>query len=137
MALHLSQAFAAFRTDVINELLSNLREELIPNFNSEVNDIRVEHEASKGEKGEALADHHKRARIMDLRVRQQEFIDGLNQELQERLMKRIVEYKGEVKEKMVVNDTTEKKVLEAVFPDKSVARVPKALWIDYGQFDRV
>jgi hypothetical protein len=138
MAIRLSQAFAAHRTSVIALLQDNLVKELVPNFNSEVEDIRREHDTMKGESGEALADHRKRSRIMDLKVRQQEFISGLDKELEETLTKRVVDYGGKVISKTIASDKgKEKLVLEAEFPDGSTARVPKHLWVDYDQFQRV
>jgi hypothetical protein len=131
--MHCSQAFAAFRTELVANLQADIKEELLPKYNSEVEDIRRKAEDIKGTRGEALADHHKRARMMDLRVRQQVFIDELNKEMRAQLEERVSEYKGTIETKM----DGDKEVMEAKFPDGSVARVPKSLWIDYKQFDRI
>ena len=73
----MSQAFAAFRTSILAELQDNLQKGLVPHFNAEIEDIRKEYETTMGDKGEALADYKKRQRILDLKVRQKAFIDGL------------------------------------------------------------
>jgi very-short-patch-repair endonuclease len=132
-----SQAFAALRTQVITELQGEIQGELVPNFNSEIVDIRKKYETTRSERGEALADHEKRARITDLKVRQQEFIDECNRDLAARMEKRVKEYGGEIVTITTGEGKEAKSVLEAKFPDGSTARVPKALWIDYNQFDRV
>lgn|SRR3990167_6418795 len=140
-----SRAFAAFRAEVIENLMSEIREELIPNFNAEILQISAEHEELKATKGEAWADHRKHSRIMDLKVRQKEFIDGQNAELKALLSKRVADYGGEIVEvtreaedemngeKVLV----EKRFLEARFPsDGSTAKFPKSLYIDYSAFQR-
>jgi very-short-patch-repair endonuclease len=134
--MRLSQAFAAFRTEVVESLLLNLREELLPQFNAEVADIRQEHEKMSKESA-ALADHRKRSRIMDLKVRQQQFIDGLDADLKAAMEKRIKDYAGTIESKQIADGKGSKEVLEAKFPDGSTARVPKKLWVDYTQFHRV
>lgn len=131
--MHKSQAFAAFRTSLVADLQNDLTTELLPKFNSEVEDIRRMVQETLENKGQALADHYKRARITDLKVRQQDFIDGLNVEMREALVTRVTEYGGSIETKK----EGEKEVLEAKFPDGSSARVPKSLWIDYNQFDRI
>lgn len=128
-----SQAFAAFRTELVANMQKDIIEELVPKFNAEVEDIRRSTETTKAERGEALADHHKRARISDLKIRQQKFIDDLNQEMRTAIETRIKEYGGKVETKKVES----REVLEAVFDDASVARVPKSLWVDYTLFHRV
>lgn len=128
-----SQAFAAYRTELVADAQLQIQQELIPQFNSEVEDIRRTTEEMKASRGEALADHHKRARINDLKLRQQQFIAGLNQEMCEALEKRVKEYGGQITEVEVEGKTK----LEAKFDDNSVARMPKSLWVDYNQFHRV
>lgn len=134
MSVRKSQAFAAYRTELVTEMQGDVLQTLVPSFNAEIVDIRKSTEETKQLKGEALADHHKRARIQDLKVRQQDFIDGLNAELTEKLSKRVDLYGGKIEEK---ENEAGKKVLEATFSDGSVARMPKSLWIDYNLFDRV
>ena len=131
--MHKSQAFAAFRTELVADLQNDIETSLLPTFNSEIEDIRRSTQEVAETKGQALADHHRRARIMDLKIRQQQFIDELNQEMHEALTKRVKDYGGTIE---AVNDG-EKEVLEAKFPDGSNARVPKSLWINYEKFDRV
>ena len=131
----MSQAFAAFRTSILAELQDALQKDLVPHFNAEIEDIRKDYETTVGDKGEALADYKKRQRILDLKVRQKAFIDGLNEDLVETLTKRIQSepYNGVITP--VVKD--EKTVLQVVFADKSVAHVPSRMWIDYTQFQGV
>ena len=131
----MSQAFAAYRTNILAQLQHNLNQELVPHFNAEIVDIRVKYDADKVEHGEALADHQKRARILDLKVRQKNFIDGLSAELIEKLSERIKmqPYCGTI----VPIQIEDKTVLEAKFADNSTARVPQRMWIDYSQFQRV
>lgn len=131
--MHKSQAFAAYRTELVAELQNDIATELLPKFNSEVEDIRRTTDSTRETKGDALATHHKRARISDLKIRQQSFIDGLNTEMRERLSKRVKEYNGTIETKK----DGEKEVLEAKFDDGSVARVPKSLWVDYNRFDKL
>lgn len=131
--MHKSQAFAAFRTALVAELQADMTTELIPTFNAEIEDIRRTTEEMKSLRGEALADHHKRARILDLKARQQDFIDSLNAEMREQLENRVKSYGGTIE----VKKDGEKEILEATFPDKSTARVPKSLWINYNLFERV
>jgi hypothetical protein len=136
MSIRKSQAFAALRTQIITELQHQVEKELIPHFNAEVEDIRKEHQRLTSEGNPALADHTKRARIQDLKVRQQDFLGSLNEDLRDRLGKRVTEYGGKVVEKEVGEGKESRKVLEAVFDDGSTARMPKALWIDYNVFQR-
>jgi hypothetical protein len=141
MTIRLSQAFAAFRTAKIAELMENLNQELIPNFNAEVVHIEKKYEEDKMAHGETLAMHFKRAAVLDLKVKQQTFIRELDQELQDSLKARIAlpEYKGELKVVMLESDKGKKakEVWEALFCDGSSARVPKGLWIDYSAFQRI
>lgn len=127
-----SQAIAAFRNAKILELNNQLDNEIVPAFNAEVADIK--HEWEEGCKnlsiGEALADHKKRARVSDMLVRRKEFIDSLQTCLKMEMNERIKEYGGEIQE----SEKDGKKVLLAQFPDGSIARVPKSLWINYDLF---
>jgi hypothetical protein len=137
LPMRLSQAFATLRVAVIAGLTDQIMKELLPNFNSEVEDIRVQWEKKRAE-SEALADHEKRARIADLIVRRDAFIESLNNDLRLQLGARAKapEYGGEIKE---VPDAKKegKTVLEVKFKDGSTARMPKSLWVDYKAFSRV
>ena len=135
MTIRKSQAFAAFRHDVIGQLMTQLSNEIIPAFNAESEDIRRTHEemCKDPKKGEALADHHKRARIQDMVIRRTEFIASLQTSLKDQIMERIGEYEGEIKE----IEEKGKLIKRAFFPDGSTAKVPQALWIDYKAFQRV
>lgn len=136
--MRLSQAFATLRVAVIAGLTSQINETLVPNFNSEVEDIRKEWEEKRAT-SEALADHHKRARIADLVVRRDAFIASLNDELRLQLNARakLPEYGGEVAEVPVEKEGKSKTVLEVKFKDGSTARMPKSLWVDYKIFARI
>lgn len=131
--MHKSQAFAAFRTELVAALQLDLTSELLPKYNSEIEDIRRSTEEIRGTRGEALADHHKRSRLMDLKVRQQDFIEGLNKEMRDGLEQRVKDYGGAI----TTSNDGKRDVLEAKFSDGSTARMPKSLWIDYSQFQRV
>lgn len=138
MTIRLASAFATHRADVIAELQLDVTEKLVPEFNAEIVDIGVEYDKLKETRGEACANSRKHARVMDLKVRQQLFIDALDKELATRMEERIKSYDGKVKA-IKATDTRgkEKDVMEVTFPDATVARVPKRLWINYGQFQRV
>lgn len=147
MTIRLSQAFAAFRTATIAELMQNMMDELVPNFNAEVIHIEKKYEEDKAASGETLAMHWKRAGVTDLKVKQQTFIKQLDDELLKRMKDRIAlpEYNGKLKTIEIPGQpksegkkaTESKEVLEVEFPDGSSARVPKGLWIDYSVFQRI
>lgn len=136
--MKLSQAFASFRTQIVNELQAEISAELIPSFNAEIVDIRSVWEKER-QTSEALADHKKRARIADLVVRRNQYLDAQNLEMRESLENRVKEYKGVINEITLKDEKTNKDkiILEAKFPDQSTARFPKALWINYKAFERV
>lgn len=147
MTIRLSQAFAAFRTAKIAELMDNLNKELVPNFNAEVIHLEKKYETDVAEHGETLAMHFKRSGVMDLKVKQQGFIKALDDELLQAMKERILlpEYNGKLKAITIPGQpkgegkkaTEPKEVLEVEFPDGSSARVPKGLWIDYSVFQRI
>lgn len=139
MTVRLSQAFAAFRNEQCAIAQNSIQTVLVPEFNAEAEDIRRTYETESKDPaiGEALAMHRKRARILDLNVRKQQFIQELDNEMQEALTKRVMDYKGTIAAKTITEGDKQKEVLEAVFPDESFARVPKKLWVDYRQFQRV
>ena len=119
-----AHAFAQFSRSLILELQDDFNNNLVPQFNSEAEDIRREWE-EKRPVCEALADHKKRARAMDLVVRRRRFIDDLNTRLKMELNLRVEEYEGKQEEDKVV------------FPDESIAKMPKAFFVDYRVFQRI
>lgn len=138
-----SQAFATLRAAVVAELTDQIATHLVPSFNAEVVQIRERHEKARPE-SEALADHRKRAETADLVVRRDQFIAGLNTDMRTELEKRVKDYDGTIHEIEVEMENKEGKkgpktkiVLEAHFGDKSTARFPKSLWVNYKAFDRV
>lgn len=140
--MKLSQAFATLRAEVVAGLQHRIATELLPQFNSEVENIRRNFEAKKPE-SEALAMHYRRAAIADLVVRRDAFISDLNTEMRLALNARVKlpEYDGKIEE---VDDKpkdgtkgTPRKVLEVTFKDGTKARMPKSLWVDYKAFARV
>ena len=135
MTIRKSQAFAAHRHAITMSLMAQLTNEIAPAFNAESEDIRRQHEEQRldPKQGEALADHFKRARIQDMVIRRNEFISSLQTSWKEQLNERIKEYEGEIKEV----EENGKKVMRVYFPDKSSAKVPPVLWIDYKVFQRV
>lgn len=136
----MAAAFATFRNVVIEELKVDVSEELLPNWKAEAEDIRRTHEELRATKGDAVADNHKKARVMDLQVRRNMFLDGLNSELQTRMHGRVKDYNGvttTVKVADPKHDGEMKDVQEVKFPDGSTARVPQRLWIDLNLFERI
>lgn len=137
MTIRRSQAFAAMRQVIIDGLLSKVGE-YVHVFNAEVEDIRKQHgaEAKDPKFGEAVADHRRQARIKDIVTKRRVFLDSLNAELQEKIEEKIGEYAGEIEEQ-VVEGTDKVIAMIAKFPDGTSAKMPKALWVDYKQFQRV
>lgn len=137
-----SQAFAMLRESVIQELQFQIQTVLVPEFNSEVKDIEVEWENGR-KVSEALADHRKRARVADLIIRRDSFLESLNNDLRLALNARVKlpEYSGEISEIEIPiskeDETETRKVLEVKFNDGSRARMPRSLWVDYKAFQRV
>lgn len=136
-----SQAFAALKSQVIAEMLDRVHTELVPHFNAEIEDIVKVWEKERPV-SEALADHKKRARIADLVLRRDSFIESLNNEMRLILGGRIKEkeYEGKVAEAETDDDHNpgkKRKVLEITFKDGSKARLPQRLWLDYRVFARV
>lgn len=120
-----SHAFAQFSKSLILELQDDLNSNLLPQFNAEAEDIRREWEENKP-RSEALADHKKRARVLDLVIRRKRFIEELNTRLAMELKGRLEEYQAE--------SVGEHRVR---FPDGSEASVPRGFFVDYRVFQRV
>ena len=132
-----SQAFAAMRQIIIDDLMMKVSE-YVERFNAEVEDIRRQRDemAKDPKHGEAKADHIKRARIQDIVTKRKAFLDSLNTEMHARMEEKVSEYGGEIIEE--VEEGTDKVLaLKANFPDDTTARMPKSLWVDYKQFQRV
>lgn len=149
MAVRSSQAFAAFRQSLVSELSAKVYDELMPQFNAAVEDIRREYESSVQAANEAptevaknklieLAESHKKARILDLAKRKNDFIGSLRIRLKLEIDGRLTEYKAEVVEEEEKREGSEKTrmVKKAKFPDGSMAKIPQNLYIDYSGFQR-
>lgn len=148
-----SQAFAALRQAVILELQNQVHDNLLPSFNAEVEDIRrtyakameTAEEAPTDvarEKLKTLAEANKKARVLDLVKRKNDFIQSLQMQLRAEQMKVIEEYKGEPfveseKRKEKNGEEKERTVEKVKFLDGSVAKVAQNLFIDYTGFQRV
>lgn len=148
MSIRTSQAFAAFRQAVIQELHNELHNELIPQFNAECADIRKAFEETiefaktqpdtPRNKLIDLADRRKRARILDLVHRRKKFLESLDLRMKLEINKRLTEYEAEQFEEVEKHDNgTERPVTKARFPDGSVAKIPNRLHVDFRVFDRV
>lgn len=139
--MKLSQAFAAFRQSLITDKNHAILNELVPSFNAECEDIRrrVEEDFNTY-KNQAKADNLKKALTYDLVMRRKQVIEKVQEELQNEVDKRLARDGATIEELEVPDSKREghvKTILQATFPDESVARVPQALWIDYSAFDRV
>ncbi len=137
MTIRRSQAFAAMRQVIIDGLLEKVNAYVLK-FNAEVEDIRRHHAAESQDPkfGAASADHRKQARIKDIVTKRKVFLDSLNTELQNKMEAKVGEYAGEIEEQ--VEEGTDKVLaIIAKFPDGTQAKMPKALWVDYKQFQRV
>ena len=142
-----SQAFAAFRKSIINELNNDITTSLVPDFNSECEDIRRQYtdtETFASDQPDVakvklieLAESRKRARILDLVVRKNKFLESLKVRLVLEMKQRLDEYHAEVMEEDEERDGKTRKVLKAKFPDGSQAKVPQNIHIDFSVFDRV
>ena len=135
MTIRKSQAFVAHRHAVAMELMTQLVNDIVPAFNAEAEDIRRQFDEQRldPKKGEALADHFKRARIQDMVIRRNEFLDSLKTSFKDQMEERIAEYQGELKEV----EENGKTVTRIYFSDKSSAKMPANLWIDLKVFQRV
>jgi len=149
LAVRASQAFAAFRQSLVSELSNKVYEELQPHFNAEAEDIRRRYSDSVKDAADAntenskkklleLAESNKKARILDLAKRKNDFIASLKVRLNLEITERLTEYKAEVfEEKEPREGKPDRIVKKAKFPDGSMAKVPQNLYIDYSGFQRV
>ena len=152
--IKMSQAFASFRSSLLARFQSQIAGELAHQFNAELEDIRRkdgEHQTYIGllrtegkeqaaVKLEDLANKEQKARLMDLQLRRQTFIDGLNKDMLAQINQRVADYGGEtaeVQEPLAIEEGPEPKfktVRKAQFPDGSMAKIPARLWVDYSLF---
>ncbi len=149
MSVRTSQVFAAQRTAIIKELQMEVSDKFLPNFNAEVFDIRksfkdnstyaIEQPDTARNKLLDLGEARKKARILDLVKRKNDFLSSLKIRLGMEIKEKIEEFNGEVfEEEERIGDTDRmRRVTKVKFPDKSVAKVPTGLYIDYSAFDRV
>lgn len=141
MSLKQSKAFAAFRASLITDKNYAILTELVPAFNAQCEDIRRKLEADLTTyHNQAKTDNFRKSLVYDLVLGRQKVLDQVQQEMQQRINERLKADGATVVEEIVRDpkkEGREKKVLTALFPDGSKARVPQALWIDYNVFDRV
>ena len=140
-----SQAFAAFRQAVIEELQSEIQNELIPTFNASVADIDRQYKATTESAANAptpnasesllrVAMRNKEARLLDLRLRRQQFLNEIQTRLRMEIGNRLNEYGAETFEEVEVRNDKERVVSKARFPDGSVAKIPGHVFVDWKQF---
>ena len=144
--IRVSQAFAAFRQAVIEELKSEIQNQLIPTFNAEIADI----EAKYKETTEAAANAHtpnaseallrvamrnKEARLLGLQLRRQQFLNEIQTRLRMEVGAKLSEYGGETFEEEETNSNNKTRVVsKARFPDGSIAKIPGHVFVDWNQF---
>ena len=131
----MSVAFAAQREAITVELLQLVDQQELPRFNAAVENIRRLHEEESHnvKVGPALADHRKRARYEDERVKREMFLSTLQSRLRLELEAKVTEYQGTLE---TSEDKEHKPLIIAKFPDGSTARMPRGLWVNYKMFDR-
>ena len=150
MSVRASQAFAANRKAVISELLNKLNLEFVPSYNAEIEDIRRQFEKmvtfadEQPISAQALkeaAESRRKARILDINKRKNEFIQSLQVHMKMELAEKIKEYGGtEFEDEESIEGAEEgktRKVNKVKFPDGSMAKVPRNLFIDYQAFAKV
>lgn len=140
-----SQAFAAYRQAVIEELQSEIQNRLVPEFNAEVSDIEKMYRETTESAATAptpnasesllrVAMRNKDARILDLKLRRQRFLDEVQTRLRLEMADRLSEYGGETFEEEESRNGRTRKVSKARFPDGSVSKIPGHVFIDWKQF---
>lgn len=141
MTLKQSKAFAAFRSSLITDKNHAILTELVPAFNAQCEDIRRKLEADfETYHNQAKTDNFRKSLVYDLILGRQKVLDQVQQSLQEEIAHRLNKDGAQLVTESIPDpkkEGREKKVLTALFPDGSKARVPQALWIDYNLFDRV
>lgn len=159
MTIKKSQAFAAFRTSLLAGLQNEIASDLAHQFNAELEDIRIKDGAHRVYIGslrvegkeqaavalENLADKEMKARVLDLKLRRQAFLDQLTAKMHASIDQRVADYGGTVatitepvvgKEGQIKEGQT-RNVKKAQFDDGSMAKIPSALWVDYSLFQRL
>lgn len=136
-----SQAFAAFRQSLITDLQHAVMNELVPSFNAQCENIRRRVEEDKETyHNEAKAINLKKSLTYDLVLYRDQILNTVQEDLKTKVLERLMKDGAEVREEEIPHPKKEgrmKRTIMATFPDKSTARVPSALWIDYSMFDRV
>ena len=136
-----SVAFAAFRQSIITDLNHAVLNDLVPEFNSRCEDIRRRVEEDRlTYHNEAKSSNLRKTLVYDAVLARQQVLDQIQSELQTKIMDRLVADNAEIREEEVPDPKKPnrmKKIITAMFPDKSSARVPSSLWIDFSAFDRV
>ncbi len=134
-----SQAFAAFRTSLITDLNHAILNELVPEFNSRCEDIRRRVDDDfKTYHNQAKSDNFKKTLVYDLVLHRKTVLEGVQKTLSDKITKRLEDDQAAVRTEEISEEGKKPKtVMIAEFPDKSSARVPMSLWIDYSAFDRV
>lgn len=149
MTVKASQSFAARRQAIILTLRNEIFSDLLPKFNAEAEDIRRKYEEAIAVASDAptdnaknslteLAEATKKARILDLNKRKNEFIESMRLTLRMEQKSTIDDYKGELfEEKEETKEGKERTVEKVKFPDGSIAKVAKNIFIDYSAFVRI
>ena len=143
-----SQAFAAFRQSIIEQLHAEIENSLVPQFNSEVVDIEKDYTSTVAASEETptpnaklalvrVAERNREARVLDLKLRRQHFLNEVQSKLRLEMHQRIDEYKGVVSEETEERDGRKRLVEKVKFPDGSIAKVPAHVYVDFKQFESV
>lgn len=138
-----SQAFAAHRADVIAGLQAELVDTFAPAYNSELEDIRrqftesYEYAVSQADTARNklldLADKTRQARVLDLNLRRQKFLDSLQCTMRAVLLDRVEQYGG-----TIAKEHENGRVVEKVsFLDGSRAKMPIKIHVDWKLFQRL
>lgn len=140
-----SQAFAAFRQAVIEELQSEIQNQLVPTFNASVADIEAQYKETTESAATAptpnasesllrVAMRNKDARLLDLKLRRQQFLNEIQTRLRMEIRSKLEEYQAETFEESETRNDKVRVVSKARFPDGSIAKIPGHVFVDWKQF---
>lgn len=130
-----SQVFAAQRQVILEDILSRMRGELIPEFNAEIEDIQRQH-AEIAKSNVARADNMKKARILKLVHTKQQILAELSAEFIKRVESEAAVLNGVVFQCTEVprGKTKEETYPKVKFDDGSVAKWPTKLHVPNREF---
>ena len=136
--------FAACRTAMLAELQADIQTNLIPQFNSEIEDIRrqgaetEEFAADQPELAKAallnLVRARRSARLLELTNKRRQFLDGIKLRLKLEMSEKASELSGTI---TTHTDDRNRTVEVVQFPDGSSTKMPNNVYVDFSQFDRL